>query len=113
MRYAPTHGITPTIDRELSRGIRPAARLPFLPLMEEKEAKEDQGDDRHQVGRIGAGSCFGLHGIWPDRRRDCCVVSWAAGDRQQGLVRAGTKKAGYRLETTLGEYPAKRLEMRS
>ena len=38
-------------------------RLPFLPLMEEKEAKEDQGDDRHQVGRIGAGSYFGLHRV--------------------------------------------------
>ena len=31
--------------------------------MEEKEAKEDQGDDRHQVGRIGAGSYLGLHGM--------------------------------------------------
>ena len=74
--------------------------------MEEKEAKEDQGDDRHQVGRIGAEGCLGLHGGWPNRRRDCCVVSWDAGDRSQGLVWAGTKKAGYRLEATLGEYPA-------
>ena len=69
MRYAPTHGITPTIDRELSRGIRPAARLPFLPLMEEKEAKEDQGDDRHQVNRMGAGSRFSLHKVQPNRCR--------------------------------------------
>ena len=95
--------------------------------MEEKEAKEDQGDDRHQVGRISAGSYWGLYGVWPNRRRDmfrlswvslngcrdCCVVSWDAGDRPQGSVGTGTKKAGYRLETTLGEYPAKRIEMRS
>ena len=38
-------------------------RLPFLLLIEEKEAKEDQGDDRLQVGRIGAETCFGLHFI--------------------------------------------------
>ena len=38
-------------------------RLPFLLLIEEKEAKEDQGDDRLQVGRIGAKSCLGLHGV--------------------------------------------------
>ena len=88
-------------------------RLPFLPSREEKEAKEDQGDDRHHVGRIGAETCFGLHRVRLNRRRDCCVVSWDVGDCPQGLVRAGTKKAGYRLETTLGEYPAKRLEMRS
>ena len=51
-------------------GFATAARLPFLPLMEEKEAKEDQGDDRHQVGRMSAGSCFIIHGIHPYRRRD-------------------------------------------
>ena len=56
---------------------------------------------------------FGFRGVCLDRRRDCCVVSWDAGDRSQGLMWVGTKKAGYRLETTLGEYPAKRLEMRS
>ena len=38
-------------------------RLPFLLLIEEKEAKEYQGDDRLQVGRIGAETCFGLHFI--------------------------------------------------
>lgn len=63
--------------------------------------------------RIGAETCFGLHGVGLNERRDCCVVSWDAGDGPQGSVGAGTKKAGYRLETTLGEYPAKRLEMRS
>ena len=33
--------------------------------MEEKEAKEDQGDDLHQVGQIGAEGCFGLHRVRP------------------------------------------------
>ena len=37
--------------------------------MEEKEAKEDQDDDRHQVGWIGAGNYFGLHGVHPYRCR--------------------------------------------
>ncbi len=37
--------------------------------MEEKEAKEDQGDDRHQVGRIGAEGYLGFHGVWMDRRK--------------------------------------------
>ena len=40
----------------------PAPRLPFLLLIEEKEAKEDQGDDRLQVGRIGAEIFEGFHG---------------------------------------------------
>ena len=31
--------------------------------MEEKEAKEDQGDDRIQVGRIGAEGCLDIHGV--------------------------------------------------
>ena len=50
-------------------GFAPAPRLPFLLLIEEKEAKEDQGDDRHQVGRIGAETCFILHGVQPNRYR--------------------------------------------
>ena len=50
-------------------GFATAARLPFLPLMEEKEAKEDQGDDRHQVNRMGAGSRFSLHKVQPNRCR--------------------------------------------
>ena len=33
--------------------------------MEEKEAKEDQGDDCPHIGRMGAGSCLGLHGVRP------------------------------------------------
>ena len=87
-------------------GFAPAPRLPFRLLIEEKEAQEDPGDDRLQVGRIGAETCFGLHGVGLNGCRDCCVVSWDAGDGPQGLVRAGTKKAGYRLEMTLGWYPA-------
>ena len=38
--------------------------------MEEKEAKEDQGDDRHQVGRIGAETCFGLHRVRLNKLRE-------------------------------------------
>ena len=56
--------------------------------------------------RIDVKTCFGLHGVGLNGRRDCCVVSWAAGDGPQGLVRADTKKAGYRLEAMLGWYPA-------
>ena len=35
-------------------------------MIEEKEAKEDQGDDRLQVGRIGAEIFWGFHGGWSD-----------------------------------------------
>ena len=65
MRYAPTHGITPTTDRELSRGLRHRNQTSFSSLDGRKEAKEDQGDDRLQVGRIDAGSCFSLHRVRP------------------------------------------------
>ena len=63
-------------------------RLPFLLLIEEKEAKEDQGDDRLQVGRIGAGGCFGLHGGWTDGRRELFGPSWGASDRRRRFVGA-------------------------
>ena len=33
-------------------GFAPDPPLPFLPLIEEKEAKEDQGDDRHPSFQI-------------------------------------------------------------
>ena len=33
--------------------------------MEEKEAKEDQGDNCRQVDRMGAGGCFSLHRVRP------------------------------------------------
>ena len=45
------------------RGFAPAPRLPFLLLIEEKEVKEDQGDDCHQVVRMGVEDCLGLHGV--------------------------------------------------
>ena len=47
----------------LSRGLRPRSPTSFLLLIEEKEAKEDQGDDRLQVGRMSAESCLDLHGV--------------------------------------------------
>ena len=38
--------------------------------MEEKEVKEDQGDDRHQVGRIGEEGCSGLHRMRLNKLRE-------------------------------------------
>ena len=55
-------------------------RLPFLLLIEEKEAKEDQGDDRLQVGRMGAGSYLGLYGVLPNIRRDMFRLSWGSAE---------------------------------
>ena len=63
-------------------------RLPFLLLIEEKEAKEDQGDDRLQVGRIGADTCFGLHGVQPNRRRGLLGLSRGASGRRRRFVGA-------------------------
>ena len=57
-------------------GFALAPRLPFLLLIEEKEAKEDQGDDRLQVGRIGAEGCLGFHRAWPDRCGELFWLSW-------------------------------------
>ena len=37
---------------DLFGGFAPDPPLPFLPLIEEKEAKEDQGDDRHPSFQI-------------------------------------------------------------
>ena len=48
--------------------------------MEEKEAKEDQGNDRHHVGRIGAETCFGLHEVLQNRRRKLFGLSWVCPD---------------------------------
>ena len=70
------------------RGLAPAPRLPFLLLIEEKEAKEDQGDDRLQVSRIDAEDCFGLHGVQPNRRRGLFGSSWGAFGRRRRFVRA-------------------------
>ena len=47
----------------LSRGLRPRAPTSFFLLIEENEAKEDQGDDCHQVVRMGAEGCLDLHGV--------------------------------------------------
>ena len=54
--------------------------------MEEKEAKEDQGDDRHQVDRMGTGSCFGLHGVWPDRHRELFWSLFYSSDKRKRFV---------------------------
>ena len=55
-------------------------RLPFLLLIEEKEAKEDQGDDRLQVDRIGAEIFEGFHGGWLDGRRGLFGPSWGSSE---------------------------------
>ena len=61
-------------------------RLPFLLLIEEKEAKEDQGDDRLQVGRIGAGRCMVFHRVRLNRRRGLFGPSWGAFGRRRRFV---------------------------
>ena len=69
-------------------GFAPAPRLPFLLLIEEKEAKEDQGDDCLQVGRIGAESCLGLHRMLLNKRRGLFWPSWGAPGRRRRFVGA-------------------------
>jgi hypothetical protein len=44
-------------------------RILFLLSMSEDEWREDQGDDRLQVGRIGVEIFEGFHGVWLNRRR--------------------------------------------
>ena len=61
-------------------GFAPAPRLPFLLLIEEKESKEDQGDDRHQVGWMGTGIYLGLRGVLPNRRRKLFGPSWSSAE---------------------------------
>ena len=58
--------------------------------MEEKEAKEDQGDDRHQVCRMGAESCLDLHRVRLNRRRELFRPSWGAPGRRRWFVGAFT-----------------------
>ena len=53
---------------DLFGGFAPDSLLPFLPLIEEKEAKEDQVDDCHQVVRMSAESYLGLHRVRPNGR---------------------------------------------
>ena len=48
--------------------------------MEEKEAKEDQGDDRLQVGRMVAEDCFGLHRVRLNGSRGLFWPSWGAAE---------------------------------
>ena len=55
-------------------------------MIEEKEAKEDQGDDRLQVGRIGAEIFEGFHGVWLNRRRGLFGPSWGAFGRRRRFV---------------------------
>ena len=69
-------------------GFAPAPRLPFLLLIEEKEAKEDQGDDRLQVGRIGAEIFGGFHGGWLNGCRELFGPSWGAPGRRRRFVGA-------------------------
>ena len=56
--------------------------------MEEKGAKEDQGDDRLQVGRMGAESCLDLHRVRLNRRRGLLGLSRGASDWCRRFVRA-------------------------
>ena len=46
------------------RGLCPQAPTSFFPLMEEKRAKEDQGDDRHQVCMVHGGCLRLLFGYF-------------------------------------------------
>ena len=57
-------------------------------MIEEKEAKEDQGDDRLQVGRIGAKGCLGLHRVLLNGRRGLFGTSWGAFGRRRRFVGA-------------------------
>ena len=55
-------------------------------MIEEKEAKEDQGDDYHQVIRMGAEGCLGLHGVLLNGCRELFGPSWGAFDRRRRFV---------------------------
>ena len=54
--------------------------------MEEKEVKEDQGDDRHQVSRMGTGSYFSLHKVRPNRRRDLFRPSFYSSGKRKRFI---------------------------
>ena len=45
-------------------------RISFLLSMSEGEWQKDQGDDRHQVGRIGEEGCSGLHRMRLNKLRE-------------------------------------------
>ena len=55
-------------------------------MIDEKEAKEDQGDDRLQVDRIGAEIFEGFHGVWLNRRRGLLGLSWGLAGWAQRVV---------------------------
>ena len=57
-------------------------------MIEEKEAKEDQGDDRLQVGRIGVEIFWGFHGVRLNGYRRLFEPSWELDEWVQGVVLA-------------------------
>ena len=63
-------------------------RILFLLSMSEDEWQEDQGDDRLQVGRIGAEGCLDLHRVRLNRRRGLFWPSWGASGRRRRFVGA-------------------------
>ena len=77
-------------------------RLPFLPLMEEKEAKEDQGDDRLQVGRIGAEIAAWFHRMRAIVRRDPCGRAQKKPDTGSRRCSAGIRLGGWGIEVSYG-----------
>ena len=60
----------------------------FLLSMSEDEWQEDQGDDCHQVVRMGAESCLDLHRVRLNRRRELFGPSWGAFGRCKRFVEA-------------------------
>ena len=54
--------------------------------MEEKEAKEDQGDDCPQVGRMGAGSCFSLHRVRMNKLRELFWPSFYSSGKRKRFI---------------------------
>ena len=70
--------------------------------MEEKEAKEDQGDDRLQVGRLGAEGCLGFHGMQAIARRDWCGRAQKKPDTGSRRRSAGIRLGGLGIEVSYG-----------
>ena len=56
--------------------------------MSEDEWQEDQGDDRHQVVRMGAENCLDLHRVRLNRRRGLLGRSRGASGRCRRFIRA-------------------------
>ena len=70
--------------------------------MEEKEAKEDQGDDRHQVGRMGAEIAVWFHGLRAIARRDWCGRAQKKPDIGSRRRSAGIRLGGLGIEVSYG-----------